>query len=148
MIIQEWLFFMGVVGAGTVFANFIGFQVPLAESLPGISIMILIALCAAAVKHFVPLNLPTVAYCSIFGLLLACPVSPCADYVISAVAKINFTTPLTMVGAYAGMSISNQLKTFVKQGWRYVIITMLVMTGTFFGSLVVAQVVLRLTHAI
>jgi hypothetical protein len=53
-----------------------------------------------------------------------------------------------MVGAFAGMSISNQLKMFFKQGWKLIIITILVMTGTFFGSLVVAQVVLGLTHAI
>ncbi len=37
---------------------------------------------------------------------------------------------------------------FFKQGWKLIIITILVMTGTFFGSLAVAQVVLQLTHAI
>ena len=37
---------------------------------------------------------------------------------------------------------------FFKQGWKLIIITVLVMTGTFFGSLIVAQVVLRLTHVI
>jgi hypothetical protein len=53
-----------------------------------------------------------------------------------------------MVGSYAGMSISNQLKTFVKQGWKMVIITVLVMTGTFIGSLVIAQLVLGWTGSI
>ena len=78
------------------------------------------------------------AYCSILGLLCACPLSPVSQFVIESAGKINFT----------GMSISNQLKMFFKQGWKLIIITILVMTGTFFGSLVVAQVVLQLTHAI
>jgi hypothetical protein len=46
------------------------------------------------------------------------------------------------------MSISNQLKMFLKQGWKLIIITILVMTGTFFGSLIIAQIVLTLTKAI
>ena len=45
-------------------------------------------------------------------------------------------------------SIESQLKMFFKQGWKLIIITILVMTGTFFGSLAVAQAVLQLTHAI
>ena len=75
------------------------------------------------------------AYCSILGLLCACPLSPVSQFVIESAGKINFTAPLTMVGAFAGMSISNQLKMFFKQGWKLIIITVLVMTGTFFGSL-------------
>ena len=111
-------------------------------------VLLLIALCAAGLAHVIPLKLPTVAYCSILGLLCACPLSPVSQFVIESAGKINFTAPLTMVGAFAGMSISNQLKMFFKQGWKLIIITVLVMTGTFFGSLVVAQVVLGLTHAI
>ena len=60
----------------------------------------------------------------------------------------NWSFAPAMAGALAGMAIGNQLKMFFKQGWKLIIITILVMTGTFFGSLVVAQVVLGLTHAI
>ncbi|MBQ3663010.1 MAG: hypothetical protein II914_02635, partial [Clostridia bacterium] len=59
-----------------------------------------------------------------------------------------FTAPLTMVGAYAGMSISNQLKTFVKTGWRYIIVAILVMTGTFLASALIGQIVLRIMGTI
>ena len=72
----------------------------------------MIALCAAGLKAIIPLKLPTVAYCSILGLLAACPISPISKFVIDAAGKINFTAPLTMAGAYAGMSISNQLKAY------------------------------------
>ena len=53
-----------------------------------------------------------------------------------------------MVGAYAGMSISDQIKTFVKQGWKMILIGIFVMTGTFLGSAIISQAVLSLTNVI
>lgn len=148
MRIKEWIFVLAITGLGMMTANFIGFDVAFLESLPGVLVLLGIALCAAGLSAVIPLKLPTVAYCSILGLLCACPISPISTFVIESAGKINFTAPLTMVGAFAGMSISNQLKTFLKQGWKLIVITILVMTGTFFGSLCIAQVVLRLTNAI
>ncbi len=148
MRIKDWIFTLAITGLGMMTANFVGFDVAFSESLPGVLVLLAIALCAAGLSAIIPLKLPTVAYCSLLGLLFACPLSPISGFVIEAASKINFTAPLTMVGAFAGMSISNQLKMFVKQGWKLVLITVLVMTGTFFGSLIIAQVVLRLTHAI
>ena len=71
-----------------------------------------------------------------------------ASYVIEATSKINFTAPLTIVGAFAGISIGSEVKTFAKQGWKMVILGLLVMTGTFVGSAFISQIVLKLTHAI
>lgn len=145
---KEWLLTLGVAGLGMMFANFIGFDVAFNDSLPGVLVLLVISLIAAGLAKVIPLKLPTVAYCSIVGMLLACPISPIADFVIKSAGAINFTAPLTMVGAYAGISISSQLKTFAKQGWKMVLIAIFVMTGTFFGSLVIAQLVLQLTNAI
>ena len=145
---QEWIFTLALAGLGMMVANFIGFDVAFSQSLPGVLVLLLIALCAAGLAHVIPLKLPTVAYCSILGLLCACPLSPVSQFVIESAGKINFTAPLTMVGAFAGMSISNQIKQFVRQGWKMIVISVLVMTGTFFGSLVIAQVMLQLTGTI
>ena len=68
--------------------------------------------------------------------------------VISAAGKINFTAPLTMVGAYAGISISDQIRSFLKQGWKMILIGVFVMTGTFLGSAMIAQIVMGLTGTI
>lgn len=145
---QEWIFTLALAGLGMMFANFIGFDVAFSQSLPGVLILLAISAAAAFLSWLIPLKLPTVAYCSILGLLCACPISPVADFVIQSVGQINFTAPLTMVGAFAGMSISNQIKQFIKQGWKMIVIAILVMTGTFFGSLAIAQVVLQLTGTI
>lgn len=145
---KEWSLAFVVVGLGIALANFVGFRVSFLESLPGIGILIIISLLSVVCMKLIPLKLPIVAYCSIIGLLAACPLSPVNTYVIEAVGKINFTAPLTIVGAFAGISISNQLRTFIKQGWKMIIVGIFVMTGTFLGSALVSQVVLQMTGAI
>lgn len=144
----EWTVLFIIAGLGIAFANLVGFQVGFFESLPGILVLLVISILAVVCTKVIPLKLPVVAYCSILGLLAACPLSPIREFVIDAAGKINFTAPLTMVGAFAGMSISDQIKTFAKQGWKMIIIGVFVMTGTFLGSAVIAQVLLVLTKAI
>ena len=107
-----------------------------------------ISAAAVVVSKILPLKLPIVAYCSIIGLLAASPICPAREFVIAGANGINFTAPLTLVGAYAGISIGDQIKSFVKQGWKMIIVGVLVMTGTFLGSAAIAQVVLSLTNAI
>lgn len=125
---QEWIFTLALAGLGMMVANFIGFDVAFSQSLPGVLVLLVISAAAAFLSWLIPLKLPTVAYCSILGLLCACPISPISEFVIQSVGQINFTAPLTMVGAFAGMSISNQIKQFVKQGWKMIVISVLVMT--------------------
>ena len=144
----EWLFLFVLSGVGIALANFVGFNVGFMDSLLGILILLAISAAGVIVSKIVPLKLPIVAYVSIIGLLTACPISPCREFVIEAANKINFTAPLTMVGAYAGISISGQIKSFLKQGWKMIVIGVFVMTGTFICSALIAQIVLSITGAI
>lgn len=144
----EWIFLFVLSGIGIGLANLVGFQVGFMDSLPGILILLAISIVGVVISRLVPLKLPIVAYVSLLGLLAASPISPCREFVIEAAGKINFTAPLTMVGAYAGISISDQIKSFARQGWKMILIGVFVMTGTFLFSAVIAQVVLRLTGAI
>lgn len=145
---KEWIMLLPVVGAGILLANFVGFRTGFIESLPGVLILLGITLVAVAANKLIPLKLPIVAYCSLLGILLACPISPVSAFVIGAVAKIQFTAPLTIVGAFAGIGIGNEIKTFAKQGWKMVLIGLLVMTCTFVGSAIVAQIALGFTGMI
>ena len=144
----EWIVMFIVAGLGIALANFVGFQVGFADSLPGIAVLLLISLAAVVLSKLLPVKLPVVAYCSLLGLLLACPLSPVRDFVIEAAGKINFTAPLTMVGAYAGISIGDQVRTFLKQGWKMILIGIFVMTGTFICSAAVSQIVMQITGTI
>ena len=144
----EWAVMFIVAGLGIALANFVGFQVNFMDSLPGIAILLLISFASVVISNIVPFKLPVIAYCSLIGLFIASPLSPIRQFVIDAAGQSNFTAPLTMVGAYAGISISDQLKEFAKQGWKMLLIAALVMVGTFTCSAIIAQVVLSLTHVI
>lgn len=145
---KEQIALLIIIGLGIITANFVGFKVAFSESLPGTLILLSIAFVAFLLSKVLPFKLPIVAYCSMLGLLVACPISPIASYVIEATAKINFTAPLTIVGAFAGISIGSEVKSFAKQGWKMVILGILVMTGTYLGSVIISQVVLKLTNVI
>nr|WP_300326196.1 hypothetical protein [uncultured Anaerostipes sp.] len=144
----EWIVLFILSGIGIALANFVGFDVGFMDSLPGIVILLAISIVGVVIHKLVPLQLPIVAYVSLLGLLAASPISPAREFVIEAAGKINFTAPLTMVGAYAGMSISGQIKSFLKQGWKMILIGVFVMTGTFIGSALIAQVVMKITGTI
>ena len=144
----KWLFLLVIGACGTGLANFIGYDVGFMESLPGLAVLVIISMLAVVCTKVIPLKLPIVAYCAIIGLLAACPLSPVRTFVIDAAAKINFTAPFTMVGAYAGLAIGDQLKTFVKQGPKILLVGLLVMTGTFLGSCIWDSLILKLTGAI
>ena len=144
----EWLvlFILGAIGTGL--ANFIGYDVGFMNSLPGLVVLIVISMIAVVCTKVIPLKLPIVAYCSIIGLLSACPLSPIREFVIQAANNINFTAPFTMVGAFAGLAVSDQLKTFISQGWKILIVGIFVMTGTFLGSCIWDQLVLSVSGVI
>ena len=144
----EWAVMFLVAGIGIALANFVGFQVNFMDSVPGILILLAISFVSVVISKLVPFKLPVIAYCSLIGLLVASPLCPAREFVIEAAGKINFTAPLTMVGAYAGISISDQLKEFAKQGWKMLLIAALAIIGTFTCSALILQIVLSMTHVI
>lgn len=144
----EWLILLVIGACGTGLANFIGYNVGFLDSLPGLIVLVVISMLAVACTKVIPLKLPIVAYCAIIGLIAACPLSPVRSFVITSASAINFTAPFTMVGAYAGLAIGDQLKQFVKQGPKILIVGLLVMTGTFLGSCIWDSLMLSLTGVI
>ncbi len=142
----EWLILFILSAAGTALANYIGYEVGFLESVPGLLILIGIGMIAVLCTKFIPFRLPIIAYCSLIGLALASPISPIRADVIYYVGLINFTAPFSMVGVFAGMSISNQLKTFLKQGWKILIVGLLVMTGAFVGSVIWSTLLLNISN--
>ena len=94
------------------------------------------------------IHLPSMMYVSLTGLLLACPISPVKETIIQVTSQVAFMAPATALGAFAGISLGKDLKDFAKMGWKLVVITLFVITGTFIFSAIVADLVLRATGAI
>lgn len=133
-----------------ILTNILGYDGTFLGSLMGIGILALISLFGLTVSYFMNrfVKLPSMMYVSLTALLLASPISPVATTVIDVTSKVAFMAPATALGAFAGISLGQDLKAFAKMGWKYIIITVFVIFGTFVGSTIIAHVVLKLTGVI
>ena len=139
-----------MVSVVIILTNVIGYKMPVGDSIIGVLLLSAIALVGLTISNFMSrfVKLPSMMYVSLLGLLLACPVSPVKDIVIETTTPVAFLAPATALGAFAGISLGKDLKEFVKMGWKLVLITLFVITGTFIFSALVADVVLKITGVI
>ena len=135
---------MLITAAIVIIGNWVSskFTVTLLESIPGILILLGIAIAGTTLGKIMPGNIPGVIYITLIGILLAVEGSPTAAYVNAAVGKIGLLPLATPVLAYAGVNIGKDWAEFKKIGWRGILVALCVMVGTFVGSAVIAHVIL------
>lgn len=133
-----------------ILTNVIGYKMPVKDSIIGVLLLSAISLIGLTISKFMSrfVKLPSMMYVSLLGLLLACPVSPVKDIVVGTTTPVAFLAPATALGAFAGIPLGKDLKDFAKMGWKLVLITLFVITGTFIFSALVADIVLKMTGAI
>ena len=133
-----------------ILTNVIGYKMPVKDSIIGVLLLSAISLIGLTISKFMSrfVKLPSMMYVSLLGLLLACPVSPVKDIVVGTTTPVAFLAPATALGAFAGISLGKDLKEFAKMGWKLVLITLFVITGTFIFSALVADVVLKIIGVI
>lgn len=133
-----------------ILTNVIGYKMPVKDSIIGVLLLSAISLIGLTISKFMSrfVKLPSMMYVSLLGLLLACPVSPVKDIVVETTTPVAFLAPATALGAFAGISLGKDLKDFTKMGWKLVLITLFVITGTFIFSALVADIVLKMTGVI
>lgn len=139
-----------MVSVVIILTNVIGYKMPVGDSIIGVLLLSAISLVGLTISNFMSrfVKLPSMIYVSLLGLLLACPVSPVKDIIVETTTPVAFLAPATALGAFAGISLGKDLKEFAKMGWKLVLITLFVITGTFIFSALVADVVLKMTGAI
>lgn len=139
-----------MVSVVIILTNVIGYKMPVGDSIIGVLLLSAISLVGLTISNFMSrfVKIPSMMYVSLLGLLLACPVSPVKDIVVETTTPVAFLAPATALGAFAGISLGKDLKEFAKMGWKLVLITLFVITGTFIFSALVADVVLKMTGAI
>ena len=123
---------------------------PVGDSIIGVLLLSAISLVGLTISNFMSrfVKLPSMIYVSLLGLLLACPVSPVKDIIVETTTPVAFLAPATALGVFAGISLGKDLKEFAKMGWKLVLITLFVITGTFIFSALVADVVLKIIGVI
>ncbi|GAD51346.1 hypothetical protein MBEHAL_0106 [Halarchaeum acidiphilum MH1-52-1] len=78
----------------------------------------------------------------IIAFCLSLPYSPVQETVVGLTKPINFLATTTPILAYAGLSVALQVQRMREVSWKLILVACLVFLGTFFGSAIVAQIVL------
>lgn len=140
----DWTLTLSIVGALTLIGNLIGYEVMPITALPGIIVLMVIVLIGTVIHEYVPLKVPSIAYIGILGFLVTIPGVPGSETIYAWTAEVNLLALTTPILAYAGISIGNSWAGFAKLGWKTVIVGMLVLLGTFLGSAIIAEIILRI----
>lgn len=148
MKLKNSAFTLILMGVLTLVGNLVGYKTSILQSIPGMLILIAISMLGFLLAKVIPIKIPAVAYVVTLGALATFPVIPGAVMINQYISKINFLALTTPILAYVGISIGTDLDAFAKSGWRIILISCLVFIGTFLGSSIIAQIVLKLTGQI
>ncbi|PUU86296.1 MAG: hypothetical protein CI947_2516, partial [Halanaerobium sp.] len=72
------------------------------------------------------------------------PFMPTADLFLKYTNEVNFLGTTTPILAFAGISVGNKIEKLKKLSWKVFIVAIAVFIGTYFGSAIVAHIVLKL----
>ena len=121
------------------------------EVLPALLYMFAIIIVSCALhdfleKTFPKLKIPVILYIALITTILSFDFcGPLAAFMSTEFDKITLLPLCTPVLAYAGISIGKDLDTFKKQGLAIVCTALITFVGTWVGSALVADIVLKLT---
>lgn len=122
------------------------------EAVPGLLLLLAATLVGCLIYELInmvsPKNLPAIAYISLVAIVMTIPGVPGAEYCIEQVNKIGLLPLCTPILAYAGISLGKDIDTFKKQGPAIVVVALFTFAGTFLGSTIVAEIILRATGVI
>ena len=144
--IGEWIGILLIFSVMAAVGNWVGYQYPFMESLFGMFILCFISLLGLIVEKLFPFdNVPAIIYISLIGIIVAIPGVPTADFLVHYVSQIELTTICTAFLAYVGIAIGNDWEEFKKIGWKGIVITLIVISGTYLCSAAIAHITLVAT---
>ena len=112
------------------------------------TILCAMTLAGMILERMIPHNISSIIYISIIGLVLSLPGMPTSEFIVYYVSQIDLTVICTVFLAYVGIAVGKDWDKFKKIGWKGVVITMFVITGTYVCSAVIADIVLIATGMI
>ena len=133
-----------ITGILTLVGNFVGFKVNPLEAMLGVLILITIAFVGILLSKIIPIKIPSVAYIITLSTIVTIPKMPMAEFISTYTAKVNFLALCTPILAYAGIYTGKNLDTLTKTGWKIFILVLFVMLGTYLGSAIFAQIILKM----
>ena len=143
--ILNWIILLFIFSLITAIGNFLGYKHPITDSLIGMGILSVITLIGVWLERYLPFNISSIIYISIMGIAIAFPGTPTSEFVLYYVSKVELLAIVTVFLAYVGIGMGKSWDEFKALGWKAVVITVLVIGATYYGSAIVAHIVLVLT---
>lgn len=143
MTLRDSAFVLAIVGFMSLVGNWVGKGNAMLDALPGMLILIVIALAGIAMAKIIPIKLPAVAYVVTIGCIITYPGFPGSDLINGYMKQVNFVALCTPILAYAGIAIGKDIDVLRKAGWRIAVLACFVFTGTYIASAVIAQFILK-----
>ncbi len=123
----------------------IGFNVPVLKAVPGMILVVIVCLVSLMIKDLLPnLKFPAFAWATMIGLILSMPFMPTAKFFLEYTNQVNFLGTTTPILALAGISVGNKIPQLKKMSWKILVISLIVFASTYFGSAIIAQIVLKI----
>lgn len=142
--IQEWFMVLVIVGAITLMGNWVGYDVMPIQAIPGMLVLIGVSLAGLILDKLLPFQVPAIAYISIIAIIVSLPGVPGSEQLVKWTTEVNLLAITTPILAYAGVAIGRSWADFAKLGWKSIIVGMCVLLGTYLGSAVIAEIILRM----
>ena len=136
------LLLCGLVVLVAQFINLRG-DMNLGNSIIGMLIIVAVSLLSLKVKSMIPLKIHAFAWESLFALLLTTPWCPIQQYFLTVTKQISAGVIGTVILAVAGVSIGCKLDDIKKLSWKIVLVAFVVFIGTFFGSALISELILK-----
>jgi len=144
MKLKDSIIVLLITAAISIVGNYVGYKVNMIEAIPGALILVAMAAAGIILANVIPVKIPSVAYIVTLSTLLTAPGIPGAEVISGYVAKVNFLALATPILAYAGIYTGKNLDSLKKTGWRIVVLAVFVMIGTYLGSAIIADFILRM----
>lgn len=134
---------LALIGVIAILGNWVGYGVSPIKALPGMIVIVIITIVGLALNTLVP-KMPSVVWISLIALIITTPIFPGNEWIVAKTGEIDFMALATPILAYAGLSLGKDLESFKKLGWRIVVISLVVYTGTFLFATLFAEIVFKL----
>ena len=143
MKLKDSIIVLLITAAISIVGNFVGYKINMIEAIPGVLILVAMAAAGIVLAKVIPVKIPAVAYIVTLATVITIPGMPGAAAITALVAKVNFLALATPILAYAGIYTGKNLDSLKKTGWRIVVLAIFVMIGTYLGSAIIANVILK-----
>ncbi len=143
--IRDWFAGLAILAMMGCVGNYVGYKVPILDSLPGMLILFVISIAGLFVTKLIPGKMPAMLYVSVVAILVSMPYTPIAAILTPYVNKINLMAIVTPILAYAGVIVGRDWDAFRKLSWKAVVVGIVVIFGAFFWGALIAEVLIKVT---